>query len=679
MAVQSFNSSGEILAISQTKPQSLIYSTFYSKVPIPVIGTVLYSNQSLTTKVNPLPWYGLVVSGQLYEVLLNSNSEIAVMNLVNQVVNPSPDANHINPAKDVTYNSAGVQNSLRSEWLITESGGQILLNDSNWATGFDSGATRRVFIGAEEKAVATARTLANLDITALQGMDIAPLTIYEGQKYSQTYIHIKANASKNRRKWQNGNKTYFWMPESHQFDNSLYPGFYKYFPDFTLPTGKIASLQLRWEDDYPAHRADNKGFTSTPSKPYAQSDYVDYDGWMLNNGIPPAYQGSNAARQAAWDNIPESTLMNAFLQTVVNPHKGRAFVELNFEPAVGIDLNGQKMINVLQQWSNANPSALLGFWANGFGAINCNRIQMQAEADDSRMTPDLQFAGTYNDWLNTRNGVSLFKGAYYIYHAVATVFYCNDLYQSRPEDYGWLHQAMMMVVMNRKFYPNKKNIFIDFHAIEYQITGPVDFVEVKHPVSGAIVKYPSKPLTSPGQRFTRALFGIAYADGIRLWNAPAEEHDDPYYYGYAHGQLDQNGNLFTQPRTKNYGDGRLPGRYFTEARSQKGVDWHVAAMWAISENKDIINANTSWEFLDFSTDGGSTYVSGTNKLLSKTFINKQPVVIFKPDNNGNVGLVLFFNPWQDATIEASYKIKINGVVHDIIQVGDYASCVRVII
>ncbi|WP_304234809.1 hypothetical protein [Jiulongibacter sediminis] len=676
MAVNSFSASGQLANILETNPGSLIYGKLFSASSNPKVGDYLYADSALSTKLNSLNFYGLVKSGQLYEVAVNSLSQIISINLVQLAA--TPDTGHlIQPAVDRRYDSNLNVIATRSELQITDNAGQKLLTNLHWGTPFDTG-TRMVFFSVEEKATAQARTLQNVDITDLEGMDIAPLDLFEDKQYCQTYIHIAANPAKNRRVLVTGNQTYYWMPQSHSFDNSLLPGFYKTFPDFSLPSGKIGTHQFKFEDDYPMRRADNKGFTFSPLKPYGQSHFYDYDGWGLNNGLPPAYSVSSAERQAAWDAIPEANLRNAFLDTVVNPHKGRGLVTLNFEVFVGLNLDDSKMINTLQQWTNANPSALFAFWAGGHGAIRSNRIQFESNSNPALTTPDLKWTGSFNDWVSQRHGVSIFAASWYIFREIATCYYVNDLYQSDFDNEGWIHHAMCQTVMNKKFKPEKKCIWVDSHKVEYGLDGElVDRLHIKDDARNMVTQFRAKPIVSPGQMFSRALFGYGFADGMELWETPFYIHEDPYYHGLVGDDNQDQFGVLLDTRAKDYGDGRTPGKYVPDARSMKGVDWHVAAMWAISENKDIIEANTSWDFLDFSVDGGATYKTGDEKLLSETYINRLPIAICKSNNAGTECLVLFLNPFQNPLVEQSYKIKINGVVHDIFQVGDYASCIRI--
>src|SRR5690606_31046444 len=137
-----------------------------------------------------------------------------------------------------------------------------------------------------------------------------------------------------------------------------------------------------------------------------------------------------------------------------------------------INFDHPTLLNVLGSWHDSNPHSLLSFWANGNGAIKTNRVQLEAETNPARMTPDLQWTGTYNDWVATRrNGgwdtsPSLFKQWWSLFRDIPDIFYTNDLYQSRPDNFGWIHEAMMMTVMNRKFYPDKKMVWMDRHILE---------------------------------------------------------------------------------------------------------------------------------------------------------------------------------------------------------------------
>lgn len=593
---------------------------------------------------------------------------------------PSPESYVFSPQKDVAYNTSGGIAYTKADWSITESGGRKYLQDANWSTGFDTGVTRRAFFGAEEYAPAAARNLSNFDVTTLEGFDIAPLILYEGQKYTQSFIHVKASATKNRRILTQGNKTYYWMPPSHNFVGGVLPTYYKDFPDFTPPAGKIVTSLNRYVDDYPNYYSNNKGLTNSPTKAFSSSHLYDYDQWARDMGFPAAYTASAATLNSILDNVNQTAFRNKFISDVVSVHGGRGILTLNFEAfqtgsGGSMNFDHPAMFAALSAWHDLNADGLLAFWAGGQGGVRVNRILMESQTTTSGMTPDLLYSGSYGDWLTNRAPSSVFQGSYGLFSIIPDIFYVNDGYQSKPDNVGWLHHALMMTIMNRKFFPSKKLLFQDFHKIEYQLTGEVDRVEIKNESTGEIYKIKAKPLVSPGQMFTRAAFAVAYADGIELWESPQTKMDDPYYYGNVYDDILDKNNSPLPTRVASLPDGNS-GKYVDDARPMKGIDWSMAGVWAVSQNKDIVEAATSWAFNEFSVDNGTSWVTGNSTLPSETYVNKQPISIFKKSTAGDEGLLVFFNPFQDPTTEQNYLVRIDGNTYEVFQIGDYASVVR---
>lgn len=588
-----------------------------------------------------------------------------------------------NPIADVNYDASGNISNTRQSFGVVESGSTRTLNDSNWANGFCSSCgTRYVHFGNMEYSAAQNTSLSNLDVSDLAGFDLAPITSYGKDEntddYSQSLVHIKADSGKPRRTYITGDYTYRWMPEEYVFESGFYPSYKDYFPDFTLPSGKIAATQLEFGDDYPSYTSNDKGWTFTKTMEYNNSHYYDYDGWATSAGMPAAYSVDDATRNLAFDNIAESTLISNFTNEVYS-NRNRGMVVLNFEVFVGLDKNKQKLSNIFNVWKNGNPDALLAFWTEK-GAIKTNRIQFESVTDINQIAPDIDYTGDYSSWGSTRANSTIFLRNYGFNSYYPDVFYVNDLYQTELDNLGWIHEAVANTVMNRKFYPDKKSMWIDFPSVENQVnitTANVAYIEHKSPTDGQVYKFKEKPIVAPADMWSRALFAYAFADGMELWWDRHPLIDDPYWYGSKNGETkDQNDNVLTTNRYKTYSDGRDAGRFI--GRSMKAVDWHVAAAYAVSQNKDIIESNTEWRFLEYSMDNGSTWRTGSQgTIFATSAVNKELIPLYKEKADGTAGLVLIYNPSQSAVAEQTYKVRINGVEHSLFQVGHYASIVRV--
>jgi hypothetical protein len=98
----------------------------------------------------------------------------------------------------------------------------------------------------------------------------------------------------------------------------------------------------------------------------------------------------------------------------------------------------------------------------------------------------------------------------------------------------------------------------------------------------------------------------------------------------------------------------------------------MAGVWAMSVNKDIIEANTPIEYPDVTLPDGQR-VLGDNKLPAEAFIKGFPLVIKKRDDNSKD--VLYTAYWGHNPANKAVKIMVDG--QEIIIRGQYTSVVRV--
>jgi hypothetical protein len=303
-------------------------------------------------------------------------------------------------------------------------------------------------------------------------------------------------------------------------------------------------------------------------------------------------------------------------------------------------------------------------------------MDIAGETNSNKMTPDLLFNGNFNDWYAQRfeTNQTMFEVNWQFFRENCDIYYTNDYYTIRYNTPTWLHQYLMMYMINKKFFPEKKCLYMLFFLLESTANNEgVDQFQVKY--NGEIYKYDSKPNNSPGYMYTVGLFSTAYGDGSEVWNSPFVMHQDRNFYG----EFIKDHNNNTRPIAfKSYNQHGRPGEFVNSSRPMKNLDWYKAGQWAASENKDIIESNTVWTYIDFSVDNGATYVTGNSCLPSETVISKLPVVLYKPHSNGNEGLILFFNPWQNPITEQSYLVRLpNNSIKTITQIGEYASCARI--
>ena len=107
-------------------------------------------------------------------------------------------------------------------------------------------------------------------------------------------------------------------------------------------------------------------------------------------------------------------------------------------------------------------------------------------------------------------------------------------------------------------------------------------------------------------------------------------------------------------------------------QSQKNIDWLMAGVWAMSMNKDILEANTPIEYPDVILPDGRT-ITGDNKLPTEAYIRGFPLVMKKRDDNSTD--ILYTAYWGHNAANKAVKLLVEG--HEIIIKGQYTSVVRV--
>ena len=154
-----------------------------------------------------------------------------------------------------------------------------------------------------------------------------------------------------------------------------------------------------------------------------------------------------------------------------------------------------------------------------------------------------------------------------------------------------------------------------------------------------------------------------WLDGLDLWSDPNTKVDNPDLWGSKGMELESENN-----KSNRYGD-----RISSHAnQSQKNIDWLMAGVWAMSMNKDILEANTPIEYPDVILPDGRT-VTGDNKLPTEAFVKGFPLVLKKRDDDSKD--VLYTAYWGNNAANKVVKLIVDG--NEIIIKGQYTSVVRV--
>jgi hypothetical protein len=233
--------------------------------------------------------------------------------------------------------------------------------------------------------------------------------------------------------------------------------------------------------------------------------------------------------------------------------------------------------------------------------------------------------------------------------------YCNDL-----RNVGTIYHLMTEGLVAKKIEPNKKalaNIWHEVEIMDWQLG------EQNHRTSsGEVFRVQVKPIVPPDLMQSWGVWSM-WLDGLDMWSDPNTKVDNPDLWGSKAKDLE--GDKYKESR---FGE-KLSSYPF---QSQKNIDWLMAGVWAMSMNKDILEANTPIEYPDVILPDGRT-VTGDSKLPTEAYIRGFPLVMKKRDDDGKD--ILYTAYWGHNIANKVVKLVVDG--NEIIIKGQYTSVVRV--
>ncbi|MER0439265.1 hypothetical protein [Emticicia sp. W12TSBA100-4] len=546
-----------------------------------------------------------------------------------------------------TFSKLKVENGKLSEeqWHVS------FLNDRNYEKGF--------YIGLGEKSNTSA--LQNLDISEMAGFDLSVIEVYtdrtkywNARNWIQQYITVPG---KRMTTDTVNNAVYFWNPTQY-VSESILPDFYDAFPEFTLPKGKILKFSYLSGSDISGEKAMKRGVSYVHNAPNAaRRAWMDYDGWLYESGCPKAYTTTEEVVNQWLDRVDTEVLRKNFAN-VVAPNVKTGFLSLNFEP-IGVWNSSKSMYKIgvaLQEFKRQNAEG--EFAIGSLSPKIVSRAKFEGERDAQGMTSVLIWQGSGFEAYNRTFPTSPTRNVWNSVREIVTVShvgnYCNDL-----RNVGTIYHLMTEGLISKKIEPTKKalaNIWHEVEAMDWQLG------EQTHRTSkGEVFKIKIKPIVPPDLMQSWGVWGM-WLDGIDLWSDPNTKVDNPDLWGSKAMELEA--DKFLENR---FGE-NLSSYPF---QSQKNIDWLMAGVWAMSVNKDIIEANTPIEYPDVTLPDGRR-VTGDNKLPTEAFIKGFPLVMKKRDDDSKD--VLYTAYWGHNPANKAVKIVVDG--QEIIIRGQYTSVVR---
>ena len=556
-----------------------------------------------------------------------------------------------------------------------KSDGRLMLKDLYWNDTWKDGlnSTKTVYWAPEHFSEVRNNELAEVDVEDMRGFEFAPMVIkmknsvpWEGEEFAQHFIQIPLRAGQNRNHWKEGNLEYFFLPDDFKgIGNTHLPQFFKDFPDYTLPSNKMGITSMIFADDLDNAVA-SKGYTYTASfqKPELPRVEYDYDQWLYESGAPPVYSTGQEAISDWLARVDENTLMANFRKYLMDRHAGASHLVLDWvavrEPA------GQglyKLEKCLALNKKERPYQTISLWPKGI--MELSRIKIEGNNYKRELTRDLTFEGTFEQW-HSRFGQDspLWKNSFA--ERNADIVYVGG-YMNAPTNYGFVHHFLIQHLMNKKFAPDKKSLLMWWARIEYVGGFQLGNIWFENE-AGDLVYAIDKPMVFPSSMHNAAVWSFAVCDGGELWNEPYGLSDNKKYLG---GKLVRNRDGHDIQST--------PGPNQNEIyaiQNYRNVDRWEGGKWAVSQNKDIIEAQTQWDFVSAARPG-EAFTTGTEVLPVASLYDHKPLAAVKMSQDLHTALVLVYDAWNNPLRQNEIAVKVGNTTQKIKVFGRYTSVVRV--
>lgn len=136
----------------------------------------------------------------------------------------------------------------------------------------------------------------------------------------------------------------------------------------------------------------------------------------------------------------------------------------------------------------------------------------------------------------------------------------------------------------------------------------------------------ARPEQSPSLNQSLGVWGMAYADGFFAWNDALD--------------IDE---LNTTDPAHQLGRGSW--------------DWGYVGYWQVWQNRDIVEANTSWLVPDYQKSVG-VWTSGNENYPVHLYANQRPICRYKLSADGGTALVICTNPFNNGYTKATHTFRL---------------------
>ncbi|SOE23771.1 hypothetical protein SAMN06298216_4155 [Spirosomataceae bacterium TFI 002] len=573
-----------------------------------------------------------------------------------------------NSVLSTSYQRVNGQVTPVSRLVLNESG---IVNDQFWGQHWEnSNANEKVaFWSTERYNKIRGSEIKNVDLSEMKGFDFSPIITYmnnakpwEGKTFVQSHVYVPTDEERNN--WTEGKMTYFFLPKTYKRDpNSNLPQFDLTFPTYELPKGKFSANNFSMYG-----RDDNKilkqghSFILSYNLPVENRSFYDYDNWLYQAGCPHAYSVDNEEIVRWLDNVDENVLLNSFKKNFYEEYKDYGYIVMNWEAIAGArSASFWKLQKCFDFWFSQKPKAKLAIW--GKGGFWMNRLQTEGDNFEYYFTKAIttnQPISEYQKPITNENPMSV-DG---FYTDNADVIFIGG-YLNYPTNYGYVQHFLMQHMMNKKYYPQKKSVLSWWENIEYVgdfETSNFYFKDHK----GKTVYTDTKPMVFPDAMHNASVWAHAFCDGADLWSSPYARTDDPTHLGPSTEVFDLNNK-------------KIPTSFKPNSNAQyavqnyQNIDRWEGGKWAISQSKDIIDANSKWEFTRVKK-GNQAY---DRTIPSYSLYQKTPLVAYKLSADKKEALVLAYDAWNNPLKQTVLSVEVAGKSYSVKVFGRYTSVVRI--
>lgn len=477
------------------------------------------------------------------------------------------------------------------------------------------------------------------NVSNMNGYDFAPMVANQESKYKYTGWQQNYIANKGKDVWED-NGTYFLKPKGYYTNlSSNLMDFDLRFPDFSLPRNKIVVIQptpLREKDNY---NYLNKGVSYVKNMQGSKGYSFISDQWLIDLGCPPAYGVSQEVFDKWCNDVDGDKLLQSFISSVYYPNRYDGYVMLNWEH-VGHRWNVRKdkIIRCLEYWKNSPHTAKMALWT--VSSVSMGKPVFQGFGLD--FSDILTFDGSIDELREKYGTFMTADDSYAKYVEIAQV----GGYMNYPIDDGVIHHYLFELILNKKY--TKKQVLSTFW-FDQELINNFDLEWVKVDSKDGSYFSQVKPRVFPSVAFNMGVWSLL-GDGIDLWSDPNYWTDKKEYWGW--GSKDLSGKDL--PNKFDEFGSKYP------SQPMKNVDWIMSGVWAMSQNKDIIEYNSEWKF---------------QKLPTLSYHTRTPLIAYKVMNGE--ALVLAYDGFCEADAKQSLSVEINGKSYTIKTYGRYTSVIRI--